>query len=932
MNLIDMRTMFFIILITAFMSTIFLIILWQQNHWRYKGINYWIGDFTLQMTGQLLVSLRGFIPNLFSIVISNTLIISASILGYIGLEHYVDKKSGYKFNIFMIICFTSVITYFTFIKPDLAIRSLLVGGFWLINNLRNLYLLIYKAEKPTLNFTKPLIYSYILFALMSGSRVLNFMLNRNTSTEYFNSGSFEKFVLFFVIIVSLSLTYSLILSINKRLVLEVRKQEQKYSKIFNSSSNATLLISFKEARLLEVNKGFKDMLGYNDEDIIGHRLEDLKIWSYEVESNIVISDMDIFSKIKNLEIGFLKKSGDLITGIISSEIINIDGEKVVLSIINDISQRKKMEKTLRKSEERYKLLFENASESIVIIQDGKVVLSNQMATVLTGYSLEELSKIHFVNFIYADDAELVVNNHIKRLKGEEVDRIYSFRILKKGEYVRWVEMNSLKIDWEGRPATFNLLSDITERKRTVDALRVSEEKYRLLFENAVEAILVIQNTEIKICNPMTSTLTGYSQEELNKMRFTDFLYPEDKERTLDFHNKRLTGTSNGTKQEFRIIRKDQEIRWIESDGIKIDWNGEKATLQFVVDITERKTTEEKILYLSYYDQLTGLYNRRFYEEELKKLDTERNLPITLVMADVNGLKLTNDAFGHMAGDMLLKAAAEILKKQTRTDDILARIGGDEFVLLLPKTNIKEAQLIVNRIKEEVSKTVINQMTSSVSFGYDTKTEVGEDINKIFSKAEDNMYKKKLLESSSMKSEMITLITRSLYERDKNEQLHSERVGELCRKTAEAMNLESNQIGEMILLGMFHDIGKIGLNQNILNSTEKLNEKEWNEIKKHPETGYHILKSVSEFSHIAEYVLCHHERIDGSGYPRGLSGNNIPIQAKILCIAEAYDSMIHNYYKKSISISNAIKELKANSNTQFDKDIVELFIEKVIDSK
>lgn len=712
----------------------------------------------------------------------------------------------------------------------------------------------------------------------------------------------------------------------KNSIETIVKNELQFERIIHSLPFALTIITL-EGIVLYVNpKGVEyfeveaDIIGEKAAMLYWVEPEKRELWIQEIKSQGIVTDFEMHVK---------TASGKELWSMGSGIIIEYQGKVCVLSTQHDITERKEMEESLRKSEEQYKLLFENAAESIVVIQDLKVVLSNEMATMLTGYTTEELGRIPFVNYIHPEDKNLVVENHKKRLKGEKVDRVYSYRIIKKSGAVRWVEMNSLKINWKGEIATFNLLSDITERKLAEDALKVSEEKYRLLFENAVEAILVIQDAEIKICNPVTAELTGYSVEELLKMRFTDFIYEEDKENAIIFHNQRLEGISNGTKQQFRIVKKDKEIRWIESDGIKIDWNGEDASLHFAMDITDRKVTEEKILYLSYFDQLTGLYNRRFYEEELKRLDTKRNLPITLVMADVNGLKLTNDAFGHISGDKLLKAVADIMKKELRADDILARIGGDEFVILLPKTDNVTAQLVVNRIKDKISKTVIDKITASVSFGLDTKKEEYEDMEKVFSQAEDYMYRRKLLESASLKSEMITLITRSLHERDKDEQLHSERVADLCKKIAEAMELESHHVSEMGLLGLLHDIGKIGINQNILNSNSKLKEREWNEIKKHPETGYHILKSVSEFSHIAEYVLCHHERPDGKGYPSGIKDKDIPFQSKILSIAEAYDSMIHKHYKEPVAIDKAIDELLLNSGTQFDEQIVKTFIEKVV---
>jgi HD-GYP domain-containing protein (c-di-GMP phosphodiesterase class II) len=175
--------------------------------------------------------------------------------------------------------------------------------------------------------------------------------------------------------------------------------------------------------------------------------------------------------------------------------------------------------------------------------------------------------------------------------------------------------------------------------------------------------------------------------------------------------------------------------------------------------------------------------------------------------------------------------------------------------------------------------------------------------------------------------------RKLFQKNNAEQPHSERVGKLCREIGKAMNLPENDLWELELLGRMHDIGKIGIQEEIINKLESLNETEWLEIKRHAEVGYQILRSADEYVHIAESVLAHHERADGKGYPRNLKLEDIPLPARILAVAEAYDVMMHgSLYKDSFHEADAVKELKDYSGTQFDSEIVKIFIEDVLQKK
>jgi diguanylate cyclase (GGDEF)-like protein len=397
----------------------------------------------------------------------------------------------------------------------------------------------------------------------------------------------------------------------------------------------------------------------------------------------------------------------------------------------------------------------------------------------------------------------------------------------------------------------------------------------------------------------------------------------------DGYKKIRTALSTGKLQhyDYEMVTKNHR----EIYEMRIAPLGETKVIGISRKVTSDRMYQEKIEYLSYHDHLTGLYNRRFLEEELKRLDVPRNLPLCIVMGDVNGLKLVNDSFGHLMGDRLLVAVAQVLKEACRSDEIISRIGGDEFVILLPGVSFDSAEKLVNRIQVISAKKKVASIDLSISFGWETKNSEDDDIDDIFKRAEDYMYKKKLFEGPSMRSKTINAIISTLHEKNKREEEHSHRVSTLAVKLAQVMGFPERQVQEIKMASMLHDIGKISIDEAILNKEGALNEDEYNEVKRHPETGYRILSSVNDMHETAEYVLCHHEWWDGTGYPRGLRQEEIPVQSRIIAVADAYDSIIsERSYRITRSSDEALQELIRCAGTQFDPLLVQSFVNIMIE--
>jgi len=532
------------------------------------------------------------------------------------------------------------------------------------------------------------------------------------------------------------------------------------------------------------------------------------------------------------------------------------------------------------------------------------------------------------------------------LKGDISDYEIEKRLVTKLGETFWVKLgiSSLDIDGSEEFKYLCLVEDISERKKVSEALKESERSKSVLLSHIpglAYRCLNDENWTMEFVSDGCIDLTGYKPSDLvgNKViSYREIIDSQHREILRKQWDQVLLKHDN-FRAEYEIKTKDNQIKWVLelAQGI-YDLKGNVIALEgIIIDITQTKLRDAQIRYMDDHDFLTGLFNRKYFEIEKIRFNQQSYLPLSVLIGDINGVRLINDAYGYHEGDRLIVDTARILKSSCDTSSLLFRTGGDEFIVLLPNTSESKLADLLRRVQHKCKVYNLQPENQAVqlnlSLGSSTRLNMNQTIDKVIHQAMDSLHKNKILESKSYHSSILSSIQATMFAKSQNTEEHAERLSILCQMMGEQLELSQTQMDELMLFAMLHDIGKIGIDDNVLNKPDKLSDDEWIIMKKHTEIGYRIAQSSPELHSIANYILTHHEHWNGKGYPQGLIGEEIPLLSRILGLVDAYDAMTQDrVYRKAMNKVEAIDELIRYRGIQFDPLLTDMFIEILKDNQ
>ena len=720
--------------------------------------------------------------------------------------------------------------------------------------------------------------------------------------------------------------------VTERIQLQKNLKESKERfEILHNASFGGIAVHDK-GLILECNQGLSDISGYSIDELIG--MDGLELIAPDYRSfvmNKITSGYELpyeaFGIRKNEEIYPLK---------LEARNIPYEGRQVRVVEFRDVTELKYQEKAKAKLEEQYGLLTTEMPLGLnlreIIYDDKDNAIDYRFLSANAAY--EEMTGLKRNEILGKKATEVLPD--IEKYWFERYGKVVSTgKSIQFEDYSGAIGKYFHVTAYPLQKGQFVVIvDDITDRKQLeIDVLK-EKETLGATLNSIGDAVIATDDLGIiKGINPVASKLTGWSIKEAKGKTFEEVfkITFEDKKKSIKNPVEEVLKTNKVVElaNHTILISKDGTEYFIEDTASPIkDNEGNNLGVVLVFrDVTEKKKTEREIKFLSEHDYLTGIYNRRFFQNSFNTLIQNMTLPIGIMMIDVNGLKIINDAYGHNVGDKALKIVSKVLNQTFSDNEVIARLGGDEFAVLIsdPKS-LENIKTFKNQINEGLSQHPINRVVVSLAIGFAISSNPTVELDEIFKEAENEMYRHKISVGVNVRSKTIKAIFNTLTEKYDLEKEHSIQVSKYAVEIGQALKLEKDQLNELRMAALYHDIGKISIPDEILDKPARLTDSEFKVMKGHTETGYQILRAADEYSDLAIHALSHHERWDGKGYPNGLKEDKIPLFLRIICVADAYDAMISKRpYKDAISRADAVEELKRCSGTQFDPEIVDLFI-------
>jgi diguanylate cyclase (GGDEF)-like protein/PAS domain S-box-containing protein len=586
-----------------------------------------------------------------------------------------------------------------------------------------------------------------------------------------------------------------------------------------------------------------------------------------------------------------------------------------------------------KSETTLSEIFNGVNEAIVVSnpETGEILWSNQRATEVFGYTEDEFKKNGVAAISTPAYAKLLIALLRKAIsEGSQFDEQET-----EDKYGRQIiiEINAKRAEIHGKVLCLTLIRDITERKKMEKDLFNTETEKQAVWD-AIPDTLLIFNKE------------GYL---LEYKKAPDFNTPITSRSKAIGRNVREMNLPGEVVQNYlRCIDQVLETGKLQLYQYSLNLDGVKlfrevrftkvspfTVLALLRDITEMRVSQERVEFLSRHDLMTGVFDRSYFEEEIYRSAQCSVGGVSIIMCDVDGLKLINDTLGHAAGDEVLRLVASALRKTfTVETDVVARIGGDEFAVVTYHTDRMSIEASVNKFVSIIGDYNLNnsQLPVSVSVGWALDQDGICNLDALLKEADNMMYRQKIHQSQSMRSSIVQTMMKALEARDHITEGHADRLQELVEQMGKKLKLSGAKLADLRLFAQFHDIGKVGIPDYILNKPGKLTEEEFIIMKSHSDIGYRIALASPDLQPIANLILMHHEWWNGKGYPLGIANEEYPIECRILALADAYDAMTNDRpYRKALSHEAAIMEMRRCSGIQFDPNILDLFIEIVDES-